>query len=212
MSTDRRNRDLIDLAVQIAQEDAKTANSIGFLSRIFCQCALPHREPQPDPRTGQAPAEWIRKNGSITMRLRPGISNPGRPDERSAYAYGVLPRYLLIWITTVVARDDDSALLDDGLTIDLGGSMRSFLRQIGIQTATGGKNGSATRLRDQVTRLATSTVTLTTLPPYFAAGVGCHPLKGELAVLGGMPLYVRERRDCSEIASATVHSATKTTR
>jgi hypothetical protein len=93
------------------------------------------------------------------MRLYPGVADPGKPTERAAYPYGVLPRYLLIFITTAVARNDDSVLLDDGLTIDLGSSMRSFLRQLGL-ASTGGKYGSIGRLRDQVTRLATSQISI----------------------------------------------------
>lgn len=160
LSPASRTRDLVAIAVEIAQEDAKAASSIGFLSRIFCQLSLPHREPQPDPRTGEPPIDWVRKNGTLTLRLRPGLSDVGKPTEHYGYPYGVLPRYLLTWISTEVIQDGP-ALQDNGLTLDMGGSMRAFLRQIGIQTATGGKNGSATRLRDQITRLSTSTVTIT---------------------------------------------------
>ena len=71
-----------------------------------------------------------------------------------------MPRYLLAWMTTEVKRGGP-AVQDDGLTLDLGGSMRAFLRQIGINSATGGREGSGTRLRDQVTRLATSSITVT---------------------------------------------------
>jgi hypothetical protein len=70
-----------------------------------------------------------------------------------------MPRYLLAWMTTEV-KQGGPAVQDDGLTLDLGGSMRAFLRQIGINSATGGREGSGTRLRDQVTRLATSSITV----------------------------------------------------
>jgi hypothetical protein len=158
--TDSRARDLVARTVEIAQEDAKAAGSIAFQSRIFCQLSLPHREPPPDPRTGAAPIDWVRKNGSLTLRLRPGLVGVGTDNERYGYPYGVMPRYLLTWISTEITQSGP-AVQDDGLTLDLGGSMRAFLKQIGIQTATGGKKGSATRLRDQVTRLATSTITIT---------------------------------------------------
>jgi hypothetical protein len=39
--------------------------------------------------------------------------------------------------------------------------MGAFLRQIGISNSTGGRKGSATRLRDQITRLAYATITVT---------------------------------------------------
>ncbi len=159
MTTDSRTRDLAALAVQIAQEDAKASGkSLTFLSRIFCQLALPHREPKPDPVTGQVPAMWVRKNGALTLRLRPGLVGVGTPDERLGYPFGVIPRFLLIFISTAVVRGN--GLHSDQLTIDLG-SMRGFLRQIGVNSATGGASGSATRLRDQITRLAYANIAIT---------------------------------------------------
>jgi hypothetical protein len=71
----------------------------------------------------------------------------------------MLPRYLLTWISTEVVQGGP-AVKDDGLTLDMGGSMRAFLAQIGL-TSTGGSRGSATRLRDQITRLATCSVVIT---------------------------------------------------
>jgi hypothetical protein len=159
-SPDSRTRDLAALAVEIAQEDARAAGSIAFQSRIWCQLTLPHREPAPDPRTGEAPTDWVRKNGSLTLRLRPGLTGVGTNNERYGFPYGVLPRYLLTWISTEVIQGGP-AVQDDGLTLDMGGSMRAFLRQIGVSSATGGSRGSATRLRDQITRLATCSVIIT---------------------------------------------------
>jgi hypothetical protein len=87
------------------------------------------------------------------MVLRPGLIDAGKPTQRYAYPFGVMPRYLLAWMATEV-KQGGPAVQDDGLTLDLGGSMRAFLRQIGIGGSQGGVRGSATRLRDQVTRLA----------------------------------------------------------
>jgi hypothetical protein len=153
---DNRTRELVNLATEIAQEDAKAAGSIGFMSRIFCQLALPHREPR-DPRTGLVPTEWVRKNGTLTLRLRPGLTGVGTSNERYGYPFGVTPRYLLAWISTEIIQSGP-AVQDDGLTLDMGGSMRAFLRQIGVNSATGGVRGSGTILRDQITRLTTSSV------------------------------------------------------
>ena len=155
---DNRTRDLAARAVEIAQEDARAAGSIAFQSRIFCQLSLPHREPPPDPRTGEAPTDWVRRNGSLTLRLRPGLTDVGKPTERYGYPFGVLPRYLITWISTEIIQDGP-AVQDDGLTLDMGGSMRAFLAQIGL-TSTGGRKGSVTRLRDQVTSLATATISI----------------------------------------------------
>ncbi len=156
---DARTAELIDQAVQIEQDDARAAGTIGFVSRIFCQCALPYREPALD-KHGEVPRDWVRQNGSVTMVLRPGLVGAGTPTQRYAYPFGVMPRYLLAWMATEV-KQDGPAMQDDGLTLDLGGSMRAFLRQIGIGGSQGGPRGSATRLRDQVTRLAYANVIVT---------------------------------------------------
>lgn len=157
---DARTTELIDQAVQIEQDDARAAGTIGFVSRIFCQCALPYREPALDKETQKRPAEWIRQNGTVTMILRASIVDPGKPTQDYQYPFGVMPRYLLVWMATEI-KQDGPAMQNDGLTLDLGGSMRAFLRQIGINSGSAGRGGSATRLRDQVTRLAMSTITVT---------------------------------------------------
>jgi Plasmid encoded RepA protein len=150
---DARTAELIEQAVQIEQEDARAAGAISFVSRIFCQVALPYRDPGPM-------ASWRRTNGTVTLRLTPGLVTDKHGEQIDAYPFGVMPRYLLAWMTTEVKRSGP-ALQDDGLTLDLGGSMRAFLRQIGVNSATGGTKGSGTRLRDQVTRLAYSSITVT---------------------------------------------------
>lgn len=147
-----RTAELVERAVQMQQEDARSAQTIGFVSRIFCQVALPHRDP------GQIQS-WRRTNGSVTLRLTPGcIIRDGQ--QIDAYPFGVIPRYLLAWMTTEISRGG-SAVHDDGLTLDLGGSMNAFLRQIGFKTGGGGPRGNGTRLRDQITRIATSSITIT---------------------------------------------------
>jgi hypothetical protein len=148
-----RTAELIERAVQIEQEDARAAGTISFVSRIFCQTALPYRDPGPIP-------EWVRRNGTVTLRLNPGLIIGPRGDETRGYPFGVMPRYLLVWMTTEV-KQGGRAVQDDGLTLDLGGSMRAFLRQIGIDSDSAGRGGSATRLRDQVTRLAYANVIVT---------------------------------------------------
>ena len=148
---DARTVELIDRAVQIEQEDARAAGTISFVSRIFCQVALPYRDPGPVP-------SWRRTNGTVTLRLTPGLVTR-KGEQIDAYPFGVMPRYLLAWMTSEI-KQGGPAVQDDGLTLDLGGSMRAFLRQIGINSATGGREGSGTRLRDQVTRLATSSITV----------------------------------------------------
>lgn len=46
---DARTVELTERAVQIEQENARAAGAISFVSRIFCQVALPYRDPGPIP-------------------------------------------------------------------------------------------------------------------------------------------------------------------
>lgn len=62
---------------------------------------------------------------------------------------------------TIEVKQGGQAVEGDGLTLNLGGSMRAFLRQIVIEGAGGGPRGTATRLRDQITWLAYVNVIVT---------------------------------------------------
>lgn len=150
---DRRMVELLDRAVEIDQADARAAGTLSYVSRIFCLTSLPHRDP------GER-LEWKRQNGAVTLRVRPGLIGMGTPQERYGYPFGVMPRYLLAWMTTEV-KQGGPAVQDDGLTLALGGSLHAFLRQIGLDSNGGGRRGNATRLRDQITRLALSSIIVT---------------------------------------------------
>ena len=94
---DSRTAELIERAVQIEQEDARAAGTISFVSRIFCQTALPYRDP------GNVPS-WRRTNGTVTLRLTPGLVTAKDVQQIDAYPFGVMPRYLLAWMTTEVKQ------------------------------------------------------------------------------------------------------------
>ncbi len=181
--------------MQIEQEDARAAGTVSFMSRIFCQVALPYRDPGPI-------LEWVRTNGTITLHLNPGLVVGPRGQEARGYPFGVMPRYLLAWMTTEVVFDGP-AVQEDGLTLGLGGSMNAFLRQIGIGQATGGAKGSGTRLRDQVTRLATSSAIVSETRP---AANGRWNFRGEtFGFMGGVNLWWSDRRpDDDTLLSNTI--------
>ncbi len=156
---DKRTIELFRLGADLDEEDARTAGTLGYVAPLWCLTALPHREPKVD-RSGEVPREWVRVNGSVTLRLRPGLVGVGTPDERWGYPFGVIPRHLLAWIETEVKRGGD-AWHPDSLTLDLGRSMNTFLQAIGYQSNGGGRRGNATRLADQITRLAYADVVVT---------------------------------------------------
>jgi hypothetical protein len=66
-------------------------------------------------------------------------------EARQAYPFGIMPRLLTTWMATEAVRTRHQTLI-------LGGSLRSFLDQLGL-ASTGGTEGTIRRLREQMTRL-----------------------------------------------------------
>jgi hypothetical protein len=126
---------LITQALAIEDESAQSAGSLGFMARAMVQATLPHR--------AVAGNEFERRNGAFTLTLQ-APSKIGLP-------YGSIPRLLLAWVTTEAVKTKEREL-------ELGDSMSSFMAELGL-AATGGANGSITRLKVQTRRLFASTVT-----------------------------------------------------
>ena len=120
----------LDRAVQIAQQDAHEADEIGFLTRALVMATLPHSNPKTQ--------QFERRNGNYTLTitaLRKGIGLP----------YGSVPRLVLAWICTEATRTQSKEL-------ELGDSLSAFMADLGL-VPTGGRWGTITRLKDQMTRL-----------------------------------------------------------
>lgn len=92
-----------------------------YASRMMAQLSLPYKNPvSPD----KPIFEWSRQNNSVTLPLTSGIIVT--PDSRErALPYGVIPRYLLTWLT-------GEAIKTKSPTIELGGSLAGFMRQLGL--------------------------------------------------------------------------------
>jgi hypothetical protein len=71
------------------------------------------------------------------------------------YPYGTIPRLILAWLATEAVRTKSREL-------ELGKTLTEFMNDLGITSQTGGKNGSITRLRDQMKRLFSSSVAIVT--------------------------------------------------
>ena len=97
---------------------------------------LPHSDP------GEGVREWGRRNGAFTLGIQAGYGK-GLP-------FGSYPRLVLAWLCTeaVVTRRRD---------IVLGDSLRAFMAGLGL-TVSGGKRGTVTALREQMTRLFSARV------------------------------------------------------
>lgn len=128
---------LISDALAIEAEAAKDAGALGFMARALVQATLPHRRAEGN--------EFTRVNGSYTLSLL-APSHIGLP-------YGTIPRLLLSWMTTEAVRTKSRELV-------LGDSLSGFMAELDMM-ATGGRWGSITRLKGQMTRLFASSVTCT---------------------------------------------------
>lgn len=136
--------DLLRQAVEIEQIDAKAVGMVGYQARLWTQVALPYRDP------GSAP-EWVRRNGSVELLLRPGRLVARDGSRYNAYPYGVIPRLLLTWMATEVVHLHDRELA-------LGPSLASFMRTIGLPHRGG---QPVQRLSRQVEALASSSIVVT---------------------------------------------------
>ena len=122
-------------ALAIEAQEAKQAGAVGFMARAMTQATLPHKATPGN--------EFKRRNGSFSLTLL-SPSEIGLP-------YGSIPRLLVSWLTTEAVRTRCPVL-------ELGPSLSAFMAELGL-TPTGGRWGTITRLRDQMTRLFASSVT-----------------------------------------------------
>jgi hypothetical protein len=109
---------------------------------------LPHTNPRGNP------PEWTRKNGDLTLSIRPGYKTRPESGERACigYPYGVIPRLVLFWLTT-------EALRTKTRRIEIAENLNEFLRELALDPNTGGgRRGDARRLRDQMERLFRATI------------------------------------------------------
>jgi hypothetical protein len=129
---------LVSEALAIEEHDAAEAGAIGYMARVFVQTTIPHRK--------VAGAQFERSNGSFHLTITSTNARLGLP-------YGSYPRLLLAWLTTEAVRTKQPV-------IELGRTLSSFMRELGLMT-TGGRWGTIPRLRDQMLRL-------------FSAAIACH--------------------------------------
>lgn len=133
---------LVSSAAEIMQDIPRTKD-LAYLARQLVQATLPHTDP------GNAEV-WIRRDGNARLMIRRGIDAYGKP---IGLPYGSLPRLLLYWVTTEAVRTQQPRLV-------LGRSLNEFLIELGLNPATGGgKRGDAKRLREQMMRLFSASIT-----------------------------------------------------
>lgn len=126
---------IINEALAIEYEEAQRAGALGFMARALVQATMPHKNIE-EPY-------FLRKNGNfeLSMQAHPTIGLP----------YGSLPRLIMAWLTTQAVQKKSRALV-------LGGSLSEFMRELDL-VPTGGRWGTVTRLKTQVEKLFSTSVT-----------------------------------------------------
>lgn len=125
---------LIEAALAIEEREAKEAGTLGYMGRALVQATMPHKKIDE--------SEFVRKNGSFTLTML-APSDIGLP-------YGSIPRLLMAWLTTEAVRKKQQELV-------LGRSLSDFMQQLDL-TPTGGRWGSITRLKEQMKRLFSASI------------------------------------------------------
>jgi hypothetical protein len=116
---------------------AAEAGALGYMARALVQATMPHSKPKE--------TTFMRENGAFAMALM-GHPKIGLP-------YGSIPRLLVAFLTTEAVRTKSREIV-------LGGSLSEFMAHL-KEVPTGGRWGSIARVRDQTTRLFTSSVACT---------------------------------------------------
>lgn len=128
-------REVIETGMAIEQEDARSAGSLGFMTRALVSATMPYK----DPKT----KVFERRNGDLTLTI---LAPNGVP-------YGKYPRLLMSYLVTEAVAKRSNVIV-------LGDTLADFLKaSIGVR-ATGGAQGTQTRLSDQMQRLFTSVVSV----------------------------------------------------
>lgn len=151
----RRKVQIAELSVDIRQRHPLPAE-LSFMAKHLVQVTLPHRDP------GDVPV-WTRTNGDLTLVIaRTGIEGEGKV---IGYPYGTIPRLLLYWITREAVRTQSRY-------IELGKNFSDFMREVGLNPASGGgKRSDTKRLKEQMVRL-------------FAASISFHQTRTSGSVVG----------------------------
>jgi hypothetical protein len=128
---------LIRQALEIEAQAAREAGALGYMARALTLATMPHRKTEGN--------EFERRNGAFALTMI-APSRVGLP-------YGSMPRLLIAWLTTEAVRTREREIV-------LGEHLSGFMTKLDL-VPTGGRWGSITRLKDQMRRLFSSSVSCT---------------------------------------------------
>jgi hypothetical protein len=139
MNLTRQQHKILEAGAEIFA-DRPTSEETAWMARQLVQATLPHSDP------GDVLA-WSRTNGNLVLTIKPDVEFDQKTGKHvsSGIPYGTIPRLLLFWITT-------EAIKLQSRRLELGNSLSDFMRELDI-VPTGGRWGTITRLREQMSRL-----------------------------------------------------------
>lgn len=136
MNNDNLNK-LISEAFAIEERDAKEAGALGYIARAMVQATLPHSKTEGN--------EFKRRNGAFKLTIL--------ADSEIGLPYGSIPRLLIAWLTTEAVKTKRREIV-------LGNNLSNFMSQLDLMP-TGGRWGTITRLREQMEKLFSASVSCT---------------------------------------------------
>lgn len=143
LKTDLTNRqkNLIEDALAIEQEEARAAGAVGYMVRTLAQATLPHLDPKLP--NGML---YSRDTGQLILTVAPTSPKYGIP-------YGSIPRLIIAWLCTEIVHNKDQ-IQQGEYTVSLGKSQADFLDKLQMHN-----NGNdIRRFRDQSLRLFKSVI------------------------------------------------------
>jgi len=128
---------MISEVLAMEAEEAKQAGALGFMARALVQATMPHSKIDGN--------EFKRRNGIFKLTML--------ADSEVGLPYGSIPRLLIAWITTEAVRTKEREII-------LGHTLSGFMSSLDLMP-TGGRWGSITRLRNQMKKLFSASISCT---------------------------------------------------
>ena len=119
-------------------EASEAEPDLGFLARMMALCSLPRTNPRDR-------KEYVRRNGPYALYM---TASSGQ-----RLPFGTLPRLLLAWVCSEAVRTQNRELV-------LGRSLYEFMHKLGLEDQGGGERGNRVRLKNQMQRLFSCSVSL----------------------------------------------------
>lgn len=138
---------LLNRVEGIRLEDVFSRDEMGFSTRMFVQCNLPHSDP------GNDLPVWTRTNGNVSLSIQPKRYAVNDGIACIGYPYGNIPRLLLFYACTQAIKTKNREILLDR-------TLSTFMKNIDLDV-TGGRWGTVNRFKSQLRRLFTASIDFT---------------------------------------------------